>query len=129
MSDKTVPVTMPDWMWGRLATIAEYRNTDIGTLIASALSKVVEKDPDTLGQLRAEIHAARVGGYRIPHSSLSETYTGAVSDEHIERIRELRDQHMSDSSIAAELGLSRYKVQYHRSRAGIPAYKQKEKTA
>ncbi len=129
MTDKTVPVTMPDWMWGRLATISEFRKVPISELIAGALTKVVEKDPDALGELRAEIHAARVAGFRMPHSSMAAPYRASMKPEDIARIAELRNAGKSDSTIADEMGISRYKVQYHRTRAGIPPHRpQKENT-
>lgn len=129
VTNRTVPVTMPDWMWGRLATIADYRKIPIGELIARSLSAVVEKDPDRFGQLRAEIHAARTGGFRTPHSSLSSPNNGRMSDDDLARISDLRDRGLSDSAIAADMGISRYKVQYHRSRAGIPPHNYRKATA
>lgn len=125
-TNRTVPVTMPDWMWGRLATIAEFRKVPIADLIARALTSVVEKDPDRFGQLRTEIHAARVAGFRTPHSSMSTPYNGRMTEDDIARISELRDQGYSDSTIAADMGISRYKVQYHRTRAGIPPHRPKK---
>lgn len=55
MSDKTVPVTLPEFAWGRLATIADHRNTTIAQLIADGIRVVLETDQGRLQQLTAEV--------------------------------------------------------------------------
>jgi hypothetical protein len=62
--NKTLPVTLPDWMWGRLATIAEHRNTLAADLVAVAIVGLLKDDQHRLAELDMELNAARAGGYR-----------------------------------------------------------------
>jgi predicted DNA-binding ribbon-helix-helix protein len=55
MADRTVPVTVPDWVWGRLATIAEHRGCSVGALIAEGINGVLARDPNRLDELRMEL--------------------------------------------------------------------------
>jgi len=64
--NKTLPVTLPDWMWGRLATIATHRGTNAADLIAVAIVGVLHDDPHRLAELDMELNAARTAGYRTP---------------------------------------------------------------
>lgn len=56
---KTVPVTLPDWVWGRAATIAEHRGVKVGDLIADGLMGVLDADTHRLEQLETALKAAR----------------------------------------------------------------------
>jgi len=86
MSSQTVAVTMPDWVWGRLVSVAEHRGVKVADLIASTLMDTIVSDPhiraprfieqgafaDTgapgyrAQRLAAEVDAARANGYRAP---------------------------------------------------------------
>ena len=55
MSLKTVPVSLPIWMWGRLATIADHRELRVADLIAEGIAHVLDSDPDRLAELAAEL--------------------------------------------------------------------------
>jgi hypothetical protein len=58
-ADKTVPVTLPEWVWGRLSTIADHRDTTSGDLIASAIMGVLNSDTGRLAQLETELRQMR----------------------------------------------------------------------
>lgn len=64
--NKTIPVTLPDWMWGRLATIALHRGTDAADLVAVAIVGLLRDDPHRLAELQMELKAAINGGYQTP---------------------------------------------------------------
>jgi hypothetical protein len=66
--NKTVAVTLPEWMWGRLATIATHRGTDAADLVAVAIVGLLRDDPHRLAELQLELTAARKGGYEPPRS-------------------------------------------------------------
>jgi len=55
MTLKKVPVLLPAWMWGRLATIAEHRNVRVADLIEEGIAHVLDSDPDRLAELNAEL--------------------------------------------------------------------------
>ncbi|AAT90033.1 hypothetical protein ATY41_02785 [Leifsonia xyli subsp. xyli] len=59
MNEKTVPVTIPTWVWGRLATIAEHRGVTVGDLIADGVMAVLGADPGRLGELEMELNKRR----------------------------------------------------------------------
>ncbi len=78
MNNKTIPVTMPDWLWGRLATIAEQRNQPIAGLVADALREVADANPrikferiSRLGILERELVEARAAGIKAPGTHTS----------------------------------------------------------
>jgi predicted DNA-binding ribbon-helix-helix protein len=58
-ADKTVPVTLPEWVWGRLTTIAAHRDVTAGDLIASAIMGVLNADTGRLQQLETELRQMR----------------------------------------------------------------------
>lgn len=62
--NKTVPVTLPDWMWGRLATIAQHRATPVADLVAVSIVSLLRDDPNRLAELDMELNTARLAGYR-----------------------------------------------------------------
>lgn len=64
--NKTIPVTLPDWMWGRLATIAKQRGTEVADLIAVSIVSLLRDDPHRLAELQMELKAAVRGGYQTP---------------------------------------------------------------
>lgn len=51
----TVPVRIPEWVWGRLATIAEHRQVRIADLIADGVWMVLDRDPNRLAELEMEL--------------------------------------------------------------------------
>lgn len=61
-------VDMEDWKWGRLATIAEFRKTTIGELVAEGIEIILDRDRDRLRELGQDLRSARDGGYRAPRS-------------------------------------------------------------
>lgn len=83
MTGKTVSVTMPDWMWGRLASIADKKHVKVGRLIEqlilaainadAALRPPIHAEGDTglpgrrLDILDAELKSARASGWRAPY--------------------------------------------------------------
>lgn len=86
MNTRAVTVTLPEWVWGRLATIAEDRQMKVSELIGSAIGGLLdgssvrprraqprvwsESDPDgRLKELMDEVNAARAAGWRAPHRS------------------------------------------------------------
>jgi predicted DNA-binding ribbon-helix-helix protein len=48
----TVPVKLPDFVWGRLATIAEHRQVSIADLIADGIWHTLDSDPNRLAELQ-----------------------------------------------------------------------------
>jgi hypothetical protein len=50
-----VPVDLPDFVWGRLLTIAEHRNVMVADLVEAALLDVMASDTDRLGELDSEL--------------------------------------------------------------------------
>jgi hypothetical protein len=59
MKQQTVTVTLPEWVWGRAATIAEHRGVKVGDLIASAILGVLNSDTGRLQQLETELRQMR----------------------------------------------------------------------
>jgi hypothetical protein len=45
MTTKTVPVTLPVAVWGRLVSVAESRNTTVPALLARAVESLTEPTP------------------------------------------------------------------------------------
>ncbi len=88
MSGKTVPVTLPEPVWGRLASIADRRGVTVADLLAGAVRAlvsapahdvrahlvpvVVPEVHDRLAELDAELNAARASGWRVPNRSRKE---------------------------------------------------------
>lgn len=83
MRPVSVPVTLPSWLWGRLATIADHRHSSVADVIGTALLALVEGDAkirqpihDVLAGtgapghrvevLASELRAARAASYRAP---------------------------------------------------------------
>ena len=79
MSVKTIPVTVPEWVWGRLATIADNRHVSVAVVVEEAINTILEgakevrvprvvhlEGNERLEVLRAELVAARKAGYRSP---------------------------------------------------------------
>jgi hypothetical protein len=82
---RKIPLVIPEYVWGRLATIAERRNTNVSALIGDAIADLVDSDPtyvanrrilappastphgrSQLDILNDELNAARTDGYRAP---------------------------------------------------------------
>lgn len=75
---RTVPVVLPDYVWGRLASIAEFRGVKVADVIADALwetlrhprrdvqERALGPSGDNLRMLSAELNAARAAGWRAP---------------------------------------------------------------
>lgn len=57
---RTVPVGLPEWVWGRLATIAEHREVSVGALVADGVMAVLGVDDGRLGELEMELRKMRV---------------------------------------------------------------------
>lgn len=80
--DVIVPVKLPRWVWGRLATIAANRGVKVADLLVEAIQGLMESqpqgairrprvwaesDPDgRLKELMDEVAAARTSGWRAP---------------------------------------------------------------
>lgn len=52
---KRETVELPEWVWGRLATIADHRGVHVADLIADGIYHVLGKDPARLAQLQTEL--------------------------------------------------------------------------
>lgn len=52
---KTVAVTVPEFVWGRLATIAEHRKVPVADLIGDAIWQILDRDPNRLAELEMDI--------------------------------------------------------------------------
>ncbi|GAA3730356.1 hypothetical protein GCM10022239_03690 [Leifsonia bigeumensis] len=79
---RTVPVTLPEPVWGRLASIADRRGVKVADLIADAVQAVVSAPnhdvrahlvpvmlppvEDRLAELNRELNAARASGWHVP---------------------------------------------------------------
>lgn len=63
---RTVPVTMPESVWGRLASIADNNDSTVAEVIADALQQVVDEGPNHRMVLSWELNAARAEGFRVP---------------------------------------------------------------
>ncbi len=50
---------MPEWVWGRLATIAEHRHCTTEDLIAEGVMAVLGADKGRLGELEMELRKQR----------------------------------------------------------------------
>ena len=55
-----MPVGLPEWVWGRLATIAEHREVSVGALVADGVMAVLGVDDGRLGELEMELRKMRV---------------------------------------------------------------------
>lgn len=66
-----VEVTLPDWVWGRLATIASHRGVQVADLVAAGVTDVLRSDTGRLEQLQTELDHVRAAGYRAPHKGRS----------------------------------------------------------
>jgi len=80
MAGRTVPVTLPDRVWGRLASVAETNGVKVGDLIAAAILRELETPAqrprhvpevlaasnDPLADVMHEIREARDAGWRAP---------------------------------------------------------------
>lgn len=51
----TVAVKLPDFVWGRLATIAEHRGVLVSDLIADGIWHTLDNDPNRLAELQMEM--------------------------------------------------------------------------
>jgi hypothetical protein len=47
---KTVPVTMPDWLWGRLVMVADDLHVPVAGLIADALRRTIDDHPRVISE-------------------------------------------------------------------------------
>ncbi len=71
----TVTVTLPAWLWWRVAKLAEKRNIPVAGFIADAIRETVDLDRrhsrrlDHYGVLQSELKAAKREGFLTPHSS------------------------------------------------------------
>lgn len=67
MPDKTIPVTLPAKVWGRLASIADAQGVKVADVIALAIAqKVHDSLPDNLARLQQGLDEARASGWRAP---------------------------------------------------------------
>lgn len=82
MTDRTIPVTLPELVWGRLASIADRRGVKVADLVGDAVVAVVSSPAHDvrahlvpvvlppvegrLAELKAELDAARLSGWRAP---------------------------------------------------------------
>lgn len=71
MTTMTVPVVMPEKVWGRLASVAEGRGTTIAALLADQVVALLPAESAPIDVLRSELGAARKAGFRIPRRGLS----------------------------------------------------------
>lgn len=56
---RTVPVTLAEWQWGRLASIADHRQSTVAEVLAGAVEQVIVSDPAQL-QRRSREKNSRV---------------------------------------------------------------------
>lgn len=68
MATRTVQVIVPEWVWGRLASIADRQHRRISDVIADQLLETITGDGDQLADLTKELKVARRSGWRAPHS-------------------------------------------------------------
>lgn len=61
MKPRTIPVTVPEFVWGRLATIAEHNGRSVGDLIADGIWHVLDNDDHRLDELHMELRKAKRG--------------------------------------------------------------------
>ena len=63
---KTIAVEVPDWVWGRLASIADTEKRTVGDLVADQILLLLGENPQLsqLEILQRELVLARRAGYR-----------------------------------------------------------------
>lgn len=54
-----VVVDMPDWVWGRLTTIGEYRGVSSADLVAEGVSLILDRDQDRFPQMKKALSQDR----------------------------------------------------------------------
>ncbi len=130
---KTVPVTVPTWVWGRLATIAANRKTTVAALVADAVADIVNGTEDVrtprrvhlpgndrLEQLRAELRAARLDGYRPPRTEQRAKFTRERRLTLLAEVARLHADGLTDVEIAKQLGIGDETARRYRLQQGLP---------
>lgn len=146
MSNRTVPITVPEFVWGRLATIADQKETTISDLLAEVIKNTIRGTTEVhvptpvygvgnerLRQLSAEVSEARRNGYRPPGAATRERFTRERRRELHAEVKRLHGEGVSDVVIAERLHIGaetarRYRVQQGLGvvgEAGRPADKEK----
>jgi hypothetical protein len=57
---RTVPVVMPDEVWGRLVSVAEDRHTTVSVLLASAVKRIVDPPKFKRGPAGSDLQRDRL---------------------------------------------------------------------
>lgn len=95
MTSQTIPVTLPEKVWGRLASLAEGQGTTVGALLADQIASLLPAETP-LGTLRDELTAARAAGFRVPRRELSaedrEWKAGQKRRQNLESFRCMTDE-------------------------------------
>jgi len=80
-------VAMPEWVWGRLASIADVKGLTVQDVIADSIMQTIGRtEPDHLSELAAELYAAR-------------------TSKRDSRLRQLHSRGLSEAEIASEMGI------------------------
>ena len=67
MPARTIPVVLPEQVWGRLASLADNKHVSVSELLTDMLTASALGDPTRpLDQLNNELSAARANGWRVP---------------------------------------------------------------
>jgi len=80
-------IGMPDWVWGRLASIAAVKGLTVQDVIADSIMQTIGRtEPDHLAELAAELYASR-------------------TSKRESRLRQLHSRGLSEAEIASEMGI------------------------
>jgi len=80
-------IAMPDWVWGRLASIAAVKGITVQDVIANSIMRTIGRtEPDRLAELAAELYASR-------------------TSKRESRLRQLHSRGLSEAEIAQEMGI------------------------
>lgn len=68
MADKTISVTLPAHVWGRLASIADSQGVRVADVVALAVAREIRdvRVVDQLSVLQDALDRARADGWRAP---------------------------------------------------------------
>ena len=137
---KTVPVVLPEWIWGRLATIAANQKISTGEVIADAIMAVLQENPPVrktrvshlpgnsrLDALAAELSAARKAGYRVPGKRSRRTPL-QLAELNVQ-IAALHAEGLTDVQISKRLGISDASAQRYRTLLGLRTIGKPERPA
>lgn len=102
--NKTVPLTLPEKVWGRLASVAAQRNVDVADLIAEGVRSVLQT------QKTAPTPEPAPPPVIVERPGLSE-------------LRRLVEAGLSDAEISAGTNMTRDQVGHKRRSIGLPPNK------